>query len=97
TNGAGLVFVVTPTSTRAYGIPNTPAPEPSPLLLANPALGEQENEDLPYEPTWWEAHMGENAPPPPPHDTELRALYREHRAITALRERRYRDSLPPPF
>ena len=41
--------------------------------------------------------MGENAPPPPPHDTELRARYREHRAITTLRERRYHDSLPPPF
>ena len=98
TNGTGLMFVVTPTSTRAYGVPNTPAPEPAPRLLpADPELSEQDNETLLYEPTWWETHMGENTPPPPPHDTELRARYREHRAITTLRERRYHDSLPPPF
>ena len=50
-------------------------------MAENPPLSQDETDDLVCEPTWWDRHMGENAPPPPPHDTELRARYREHRAI----------------
>ena len=81
---------------RTAAIPPEPAsgPDTTPrTVAANAPLDEAESEALLYEPTWWETHIGENAPAPLPHDTELRERYREHRAIHAERERRR----PPPF
>ena len=71
-----------------------PEPDTTPRAVAeNPPLSQDETDDLVCEPTWWDRHMGENAPPPPPHDTELRARYREHRAIQQARH----HLRPPPF
>ena len=91
----GIVRFTTAASFRTPAPPTDPVPEPdTPRAVAeNPPLSQDETDDLVCEPTWWDRHMGENAPPPPPHDTELRARYREHRAIQQARHR----LRPPPF
>ncbi|WP_266113100.1 HNH endonuclease signature motif containing protein [Aldersonia sp. NBC_00410] len=67
-------------------IPYGPAPvrtEPARDSVADPPTPDEEI-DLLYEPTWWELNMGD-APPPPPHDTELRERHREHRDVARRR------------
>jgi hypothetical protein len=82
-----------PTTGHIAGIPTeVPPPGGAPPESFADKLAPDEHTDLLYQPTWWELNMSD-ATAPPPHDTELREHYREHRDVT-----RRRDLLqPPPF
>ncbi|MCX5044399.1 HNH endonuclease [Aldersonia sp. NBC_00410] len=91
---SGLARITAPVTGAVAGLPveqpATPVQTPVPESFAD-ELPDNEALDLLYEPTWWEQHLPD-AYAPPPHATELRERWREHRAVT---RRRYELAQPP--